>query len=233
MFIQEMNLMKKIRHPNLVGLLAVVTKSSPNRIILEYLPGGALSEWLLLNPGCELMDRLSIIHQIALGMHALGEFKIIHRDLAARNILVGIDIVVKVADYGLSREQSGDKEYYKFKENSNLPLRWTAPEVITHLKWDLRSDIYAYGVVIWEVYSPGALPFELLTDTALITLLVQHPNLGKLLHDKESIYSCPGPVTLLSCACLERLPENRPTFKSIIVATLPELWDELVLDIDI
>jgi serine/threonine protein kinase len=128
-FIAEMQLMMKLRHPNLVGLLGIVTKTRPLMLILEFLPGGSLDNWLRTRRDASTDDLLYILYQVALGMSGLHALGVMHRDLAARNVLVGVDLTVKVADYGLSREVTEMKEYYKLRSNRPLPLRWLAPEV--------------------------------------------------------------------------------------------------------
>ncbi len=128
-FLAEMQLMMKLRHPNLVGLLGVVTKTRPLMLILEFLPGGSLDNWLRTPRNASTEDLLYILYQVALGMGGLHSLGIVHRDLAARNVLVGVDLTVKVADYGLSREVSQEREYYRHRSNRPIPLRWMAPEV--------------------------------------------------------------------------------------------------------
>jgi len=98
-FFQELNLMKRLRHPNLVMLRGAVTASSPYMIVLEFLAGGSLEDWLNRNAD-QVPDRtlIGILHQVALGMVALGQHGVVHRDLAARNVLVGEDSIVKVSD---------------------------------------------------------------------------------------------------------------------------------------
>jgi serine/threonine protein kinase len=128
-FTAEMQLMMKLRHPNLVGLVGVVTKTCPLMLILEFLPGGSLDNWLRTPHDASTEDLLYILYQVALGMSGLHALGVMHRDLAARNVLVGVDLNVKVADYGLSREVTDTKEYYKLRSNRPLPLRWLAPEV--------------------------------------------------------------------------------------------------------
>jgi hypothetical protein len=110
-FLAEMLLMMKLRHPHLVCLLGVVTVADPLMLLLEYLPGGSLDVWLLANPRAELDEQLYLLYQVALGMAALHGLNILHRDLAARNVLVGEDLVCKVADYGLSREVTAERDY--------------------------------------------------------------------------------------------------------------------------
>ncbi len=125
-----MQLMMKVRHPNLINLLGVVTRHDPLMLVLEFLPGGSLDKWLVTpRPQLLLDDQLYILYQVALGMQALHARGILHRDLAARNVLVGVDLVCKVSDYGLSREITPERDYYRHATNRSVPLRWMAPEV--------------------------------------------------------------------------------------------------------
>jgi hypothetical protein len=130
-FLTEMQLMMKLRHPNLVNLLGVCTLTKPYHILLELLPGGSLEHWLARNANTATpRDQGYVLYQVALGMTSLHEVGILHRDLAARNVLVGRHLTCKVSDFGLSREISSDREYYRLRSNHHaMPLRWMAPEV--------------------------------------------------------------------------------------------------------
>ena len=174
-FLAEMQLMMKLRHPNLVGLLGVVTKSDPLLLILEFLPGGSLDHWLQTPRDVQPEDLLYILYQVALGMGGLHALDIVHRDLAARNVLVGVDLTVKVTDYGLSREVTAEREYYRHKSNRPVPLRWMAPETLLTLTWTRASDVYSFGVLAYEVYSKGRLPFDQLPDEKFVSFL-SHPS---------------------------------------------------------
>jgi serine/threonine protein kinase len=127
-FLAECDLMKQFRHPNLVRMLGVCTTSTPEYMILEFLVGGSLADWLphngpkLLKPTCAKL--VHILHQVALGFMELGRAGIIHRDLAARNVLIDENLQIKVADYGLSRDVEEDRAYYRIKTQRPMPLRW-------------------------------------------------------------------------------------------------------------
>jgi serine/threonine protein kinase len=167
-FLAEMAIMKQFRHPNLVQLLGCCTEVQPNYMILEFSTGGSLDEWLPVN-GPKLLKPTAaklvhLLHQVSLGMLALGQAEIIHRDLAARNVLVDERLQIKVADFGLSRDVEEDHNYYRLKTDRPLPLRWTAPESIKLGKFSIASDVYAFGVLVFEVFSFGALPFAAYPD---------------------------------------------------------------------
>ena len=144
------------------------------RMILEYLPGGALHTWLASNATSLTLElQLYILYQITLGMQCLHAFNVLHRDLAARNVLVGVDLACKVADYGLSRETDETQDYYRIQNQRPLPLRWMAPEVIRDLKWTRAGDVFSFGVVAFEVFSGGLLPHATLRNEALVHQLAQ------------------------------------------------------------
>jgi abelson tyrosine-protein kinase 1 len=230
-FLAEVEVMKSLRHPNLVTLLGVCTKERPLLMVLEYLPGGSLDVWL---PKCGKHARpfelLRIVNQAARGMVALGTAGIIHRDLAARNVLVDEKLRVKIADFGLSREASDgdDRNYYRMKTARPLPLRWTAPEVVTKLLYSVRSDVYAFGVFMFEVYSFGAFPFgEIKNDQTFLGVL-GGTNVAKGAEPSASlavdlpsskVSGAPVEVQTLLEECLFRDSNARPTFADIMIRT--------------
>lgn len=195
-FMQEVKLMCKCRHPALVSILGVCIEAEPRMMILEYLPGGSLEDWLHQHhASVELQHRAAILHQAAVGMSRLGQLGVIHRDLAARNILVGSGLVVKICDFGLSREgntssgggdggivgvpiggRSVEQAYYRLQnKNTPLPLRWLAPELLTNgMKFSAHTDVFSFGIVIWETFAllgKGERPFNELSNHEVAMLL--------------------------------------------------------------
>ena len=178
--------------------------------------------YLAPRPLCQLRapHLIQLLHQIALGMGALGQHHIIHRDLAARNVLVGERNVCKVADYGLSRELSDDKTYYRLKSGLGVPLRWTAPESVITSKWTAESDVYSFGVVMSEVFSCCQDdPFQGLSNTELIKLfrhgvtvpLVDHLSFA----NPDGAVVAPAGIIALAGRCVDRSVAARPTFVAI------------------
>lgn len=183
-FLDEAELMKGLRHPNLVCLLGCCTRQKPYYMVLEFSAGGALEDWLPRN-GPKLLlqstdrgggdgDRSGgngsagddgakltlLLHQVALGFVALGHAMLVHRDLAARNVLIDEYMQVKVADFGLSRDVDEDRNYYRVKSNRAMPLRWMAPESVAELKFSQTTDVYSFGVLVFEVFSFADFPFD-------------------------------------------------------------------------
>eukprot|EP00040_Diaphanoeca_grandis_P037822 m.250226 g.250226 ORF g.250226 m.250226 type:complete len:1589 (-) comp33882_c0_seq9:218-4984(-) len=214
-FVNELELMKRLRHPNLVTLFGCVTASEPMSMVLEYLPGGSLEDWIEEN-SASLQNKtvIQILHQVSLGMIALGQHGVIHRDLAARNVLVGLETHVKVADYGMSRDL-GTQDYYKLHSNRMLPLRWTAPDIFLDMKWTVATDVYSFGVLVSEVYSGGELPFDSLDDDKFVKYLTGTRPLHELLVFSHKTLHAPTVVCDLVKICVSRTIKQRPTFIQI------------------
>eukprot|EP00055_Hartaetosiga_balthica_P018206 m.130406 g.130406 ORF g.130406 m.130406 type:complete len:1702 (-) comp9468_c0_seq9:1580-6685(-) len=175
-FAKEMQLMTKIHHSNLLTLQHIITAETPKALVIEYLPNGSLDEWLKLPTSHpSLQDIIFILYQVACGCAELERIGIVHRDIAARNVLLGFNLEAKLSDYGLSRQMttSGEdsSQYYNVSSAQSLPVRWMPPEVLVTRKFNVRSDVYAYGMLIFEVMSGGLLPFPDISDDKLVPFL--------------------------------------------------------------
>eukprot|EP00043_Microstomoeca_roanoka_P018805 m.204877 g.204877 ORF g.204877 m.204877 type:complete len:1582 (-) comp16888_c0_seq3:32-4777(-) len=187
-FLEEMRLMSSIHHPNLVSMLFSITKEEPAAIVLEYLPHGSLEDWLhrpTTRPTVE--DVVVILYQVACGAAELARLGIVHRDIAARNVLLGQNLECKLSDYGLSRVMqvgtTEDANYYTLETNRSLPLRWIAPEMLLTRKFTTATDVYAFGMLLYEILSKGDLPFPDLDDQQLVAHLV---DIAKQVQNQES-----------------------------------------------
>jgi abelson tyrosine-protein kinase 1 len=225
-FLGEIDLMKRLRHPNLVALLGVCTRAPPLFAVIEFLKGGSLDLWLPEN-GHKLLEPaptplIYMLHQITLGCLALAGAGIVHRDLAARNVLVDDRLHVKVADYGLSRDVDEGKNYYRLATERPMPLRWTAPEAMATLTWTSAADCYSFGVVVFEMFTFGEFPFsDIESDADFIAVLRGsgpiHPLLLEQVAAALARHGAPVPplVTELVVRCMVRDPGNRPTFDEL------------------
>ncbi len=157
----------------------------------------------VLNP----MDMSFIAIQIAAGMEYLASHHYVHRDLAARNCLVGDNLTVKISDFGLSRDiYSAD--YYRVQSKSLLPVRWMPPESILYGKFSTESDVWSFGVVLWEIYSYGLQPYYGYTNQEVIEMIRSR----QLLPCPED---CPSRMYAFMVECWHEVPSRRPPFSEI------------------
>ncbi|XP_028417025.1 tyrosine-protein kinase receptor torso-like [Dendronephthya gigantea] len=145
----------------------------------------------------------SFSHQIAVGMKHISDHGIVHRDLAARNILLGKNKTLKISDFGLSREGA-----YVQKSIGKIPFRWLAIEAIQERSYSTASDVWAFGVVLWEICTLGNMPYSAVSDRDLEKFLVS----GKRL---EKVENCTDDIYQIMSKCWSHLPKDRPTFKEL------------------
>ncbi|XP_015647397.1 serine/threonine-protein kinase STY17 isoform X1 [Oryza sativa Japonica Group] len=204
-FAQEVYIMKKVRHKNVVQFIGACTRPPILCIVTEFMRGGSIFDFLYNFRGTfQLPDVLRIASDVSKGMNYLHQINIVHRDLKTANLLMD-DQVVKVADFGVARvkDQSG------VMTAETGTYRWMAPEVIEHLPYDQRADVFSFGIVIWELLT-GKLPYEDMTPLQAAVAVVQkdlrpiipadtHPMLAGLLQK-----------------CWQKDPALRPTFSEIL-----------------
>ncbi|NXY39785.1 LCK kinase, partial [Pomatorhinus ruficollis] len=157
-FLAEANLMKKLQHPRLVRLYAVVTKE-PIYIITEFMEKGSLVDFLKTSEGVKLSTNklLDMAAQIAEGMAFIEAKNYIHRDLRAANILVSETLCCKIADFGLARLIEDNE--YTAREGAKFPIKWTAPEAINYGTFTIKSDVWSFGILLTEIVTYGRIPY--------------------------------------------------------------------------
>ncbi|KAJ0049772.1 hypothetical protein NL108_003535 [Boleophthalmus pectinirostris] len=218
-FIEEAKIMMKLRHENLVQLYGVCTKQRPIYIVTEYLSNGCLLTYLKegLTQHPTMVQLLEMCKDVTEGMAYLESKQYIHRDLAARNCLVDSNGTVKVTDFGLSRYVLDDE--YTSSAGSKFPVRWSPPEVLLYCRFSSKSDIWAYGVLMWEVYTLGRLPYERLNNTEIVDQVSRGLRLYRPQLANEKIYS-------IMTICWQEKADERPTFQELSV-TVQDLLYEL------
>jgi len=208
-FLEEAVIMRKCRHSNLVPLYGVCSQEEPLLIVTEYMCNGSLLEYLRNNPegkNLKLSDLMDMASQIAYGMAYLEQVKLIHRDLAARNILVGENRIVKVADFGLARVIE-DSEYTA-RQGAKFPIKWTAPEAAMYGKFSIKSDVWSYGILLYELITHGSIPYAGMHNKEVI----EHVQRGYRI-PKPTNCDCPDEVYRKMRDCWHTDPDKRPTFE--------------------
>ncbi|KAG9260267.1 ephrin type-A receptor 8-like [Astyanax mexicanus] len=209
-FLSEASIMAQFDHPNIIRLEGVVTRSKPVMIITEYMENGSLDSFLRRHDGqFTIIQLVGILRGIAAGMTYLSDLGYVHRDLAARNILVNSNLVCKVSDFGLSRVLEDDPDAAYTTTGGKIPIRWTAPEAIAYRKFSSSSDVWSYGVVMWEVMSYGERPYWNLTNRDVIKSVEEGYRL-------PAPMGCPGALHTLMLDCWQKDRNERPRFCQIV-----------------
>ncbi|KAM7423315.1 hypothetical protein PAMA_011055 [Pampus argenteus] len=209
-FLAEASIMAQFDHPNVIRLEGVVTQSKPVMIITEYMENGSLDSFLRRHDGqFTIIQLVGLLRGIAAGMTYLSDLGYIHRDLAARNILVNSNLVCKVSDFGLSRVLEDDPDAAYTTSGGKIPIRWTAPEAIAYRKFSSSSDVWSYGVVMWEVMSYGERPYWNLTNRDVIKSVEEGYRL-------PAPMGCPAALHTLMLDCWQKDRNERPRFCQIV-----------------
>ncbi|XP_042199124.1 fibroblast growth factor receptor 3 isoform X1 [Callorhinchus milii] len=223
--VSEMEMMKMIgKHKNIINLLGACTQDGALYVIVEYASKGNLREYLKARrpPGmdysfhtCKIPDEqltfkdlVSCAYQVSRGMEYLASQKCIHRDLAARNVLVTDDNVMKIADFGLARDVH-NIDYYKKTTNGRLPVKWMAPEALFDRVYTHQSDVWSFGVMLWETFTLGGSPYPGIPVEELFKLLKEG-------HRMDKPANCTHELYMIMRECWHAIPSQRPTFKQLV-----------------
>ncbi|KAL6485403.1 hypothetical protein MHYP_G00047950 [Metynnis hypsauchen] len=219
-FLRGVEIMKKLRHPKLIQLYAVCTVGEPIYIITELMSNGRLLEYLRKDrrTALHLSVQIEMAAQVAAGMAYLELQNCIHTDLTARNVLVGKNNVCKLTAFGLSRvfmEQNNrrddaEEEYpvYEAREGTKFPVKWTAPEAIHDNKFSIKSDVWSFGILLYEIMTFGQIPYSTLTNSQVVQKLRSG-------YRMSCPANCPKLLYDIMMDCWKETPANRPTFETL------------------
>ncbi|XP_056380230.1 BDNF/NT-3 growth factors receptor isoform X1 [Hyla sarda] len=219
-FHREAELLTNLQHEHIVKFYGVCVEGDPLIMVFEYMKHGDLNKFLRAHgPDAVLMaegnrpaeltqsQMLHIAQQIAAGMVYLASQHFVHRDLATRNCLVGENLLVKIGDFGMSRDVYST-DYYRVGGHTMLPIRWMPPESIMYRKFTTESDVWSLGVVLWEIFTYGKQPWYQLSNNEVIECITQ----GRVLQRPRT---CPKEVYDLMLGCWQREPHMRLNIKEI------------------
>ncbi|XP_058832990.1 insulin-like receptor isoform X2 [Topomyia yanbarensis] len=225
-FLIEASVMKQFHTHHVVQLLGVVSQGDPTLVIMELMANGDLKDYLRRHrPDYENGDEpspqpptLRQIYQMAIeiadGMAYLSAKKFVHRDLAARNCMVADDLTVKIGDFGMTRDIY-ETDYYRKGTKGFLPVRWMSPESLKDGVFSSSSDVFSYGVVLWEMATLASQPYQGLTNDQVLRYVIE----GGVMERPEK---CPDKLYDLMRRCWQHRPTARPTFVDIINMLLPD-----------
>ncbi|XP_019714731.1 tyrosine-protein kinase SRK2 [Hippocampus comes] len=208
-FLREAQIMKRLRHAKLIQLYAVCTMEEPIYIITELMKNGSLLEYLQKDKGAKLKlsDQIEMAAQVASGMAFLELQNYIHRDLAARNVLVGENNICKVADFGLARVFQNDN-VYEAREGTKFPVKWTAPEVIHNNVFTIKSDVWSFGILLYEIMTFGKMPYPDMTNYQVVQQVPQGYRMSRP-------PKCPKIMYDIMMDCWNENEQDRPTFETL------------------
>ncbi|KAM7346076.1 protein tyrosine kinase 7 [Cochliomyia hominivorax] len=220
-FRRQIEMFRTLTHKGVVRLYGLCREKDPHYMVLEYTDWGDLKQFLLATAGkvntstnssspppLQTGQVLAVAYQIARGMDAIYRSRFIHKDLATRNCIISSDFIVKVSYPALSKDKY-NREYFKHR-NTLLPIRWLAPECIQEDEYTTKSDIYAFGVVVWELFTQATkLPFEDLSNEEVI----QRSHSGKL--EWQCTDNTPESLKEILTSCWNVNPKERPSFSQL------------------
>ncbi|GFR04239.1 tyrosine-protein kinase Fer [Trichonephila clavata] len=205
-FLQEGRILKQYDHPNIVKLIGICVQKQPIMIVMELVPGGSLLNFLRNHKHSLLItDLLTMCLEAARGMEYLEGKNCIHRDLAARNCLVGMKNIVKISDFGMSREE---EEYTVSDGMKQIPIKWTAPEALNYGRYTSLCDVWSYGVLMWEIFSLGNTPYAGWSNSKAREMIDSGYRLESPPNTPEYIYE-------LMIRTWDYNPDRRPHFSEI------------------
>ncbi|XP_008057389.1 tyrosine-protein kinase SYK isoform X2 [Carlito syrichta] len=203
----EANVMQQLDNPYIVRMIGICEAESW-MLVMEMAELGPLNKYLQQNRQVKDKNIIELVHQVSMGMKYLEECNFVHRDLAARNVLLVTQHYAKISDFGLSKALRADENYYKAQTHGKWPVKWYAPECINYYKFSSKSDVWSFGVLMWEAFSYGQKPYRGMKGSEVTAMLEKGERMG-------CPAGCPREMYELMNLCWTYEVENRPGFTAV------------------
>ncbi|XP_032116342.1 tyrosine-protein kinase SYK isoform X3 [Sapajus apella] len=203
----EANVMQQLDNPYIVRMIGICEAESW-MLVMEMAELGPLNKYLQQNRHVKDKNIIELVHQVSMGMKYLEECNFVHRDLAARNVLLVTQHYAKISDFGLSKALRADESYYKAQTHGKWPVKWYAPECINYYKFSSKSDVWSFGVLMWEAFSYGQKPYRGMKGSEVTAMLEKGERMG-------CPAGCPREMYDLMNLCWTYDVENRPGFTAV------------------
>ncbi|XP_077650476.1 LOW QUALITY PROTEIN: tyrosine-protein kinase SYK-like [Urocitellus parryii] len=203
----EANVMQQLDNPYIVRMIGICEAESW-MLVMEMAELGPLNKYLQQNRHIKDKNIIELVHQVSMGMKYLEECNFVHRDLAARNVLLVTQHYGKISDFGLSKALQADENYYKAQTHGKWPVKWYAPECIKYYKFSSKSDMWSFGLLMWEIFSYGQKPYRGMKGSEVTAMLEKGERIG-------CPQGCPREMYDLMNLCWTYEVDKRPGFVAV------------------
>uniref|UniRef100_A0A8C2K5I4 non-specific protein-tyrosine kinase n=1 Tax=Cyprinus carpio TaxID=7962 RepID=A0A8C2K5I4_CYPCA len=205
--LREASVMQQLDNPYIVRMIGIC-EAENLMLVMELAELGPLHKFLQKNKHISMKNITELVHQVSMGMKYLEEHNFVHRDLAARNVLLVTQHYAKISDFGLSKALAEEENYYKAKGHGKWPLKWYAPECMNYLKFSSKSDVWSFGVLMWEAFSYGQKPYKGMKGNEVIQMIESGERMS-------APADCPAEMYNLMRKCWTYKPDERPGFSVV------------------